>query len=63
MVDWNILNILRNRLATCTQEYGGPYKGLLQHCTHLLEEYEENELNFFIKCMPLKTVFCSIGRL
>jgi len=45
LVDTLILNILRNRLSQCI-EYHHPY---IKPCGPLAEEYEENELNWFIK--------------
>jgi len=45
MVDGNILAILRHRLNRCV-EYHNPN---FQPCVNVIEDVEENELNFFIK--------------
>jgi len=49
-VDSNILKILRMRLARCMDYYG--IEGMY-HCRQAIEDFEESELNYFIKYCEL----------
>lgn len=53
LVDNEILNILRQRFEDCIV-YEAPDH--VENCKHVLKDYKDNELNWYIKCKLTRVV-------